>query len=84
MDKGLKMRRPEEGFIDNLLMVHPTIDFLLKLPGGRVPDRTDFETYIDDNSTRRRRWKMAAQIFAPLGEEFLELVNSGKSKTPWN
>jgi hypothetical protein len=51
-----------------------------KLPGEKIPDREDFLTYIDDHQTRIKNWRKAVELAAPLGEEFLELVGSGKIK----
>ena len=50
------------------------------LPGKKVPDRTDFVTFIDDQETRIKNWRKAVDLSAPLGEDFLELVESGKLK----
>ena len=43
-----------------------------------MPDRTDLVTFINDQETRIKNWRKAVELSAPLGEEFLELVESGK------
>lgn len=78
MDKRLARRRPPEGFLDGVVMVHPTDGFVAGLPGGRIPDRGDFTTFIDDPATRIAHWRRAVEASAPLGEEFLELIASGR------
>jgi len=78
MDKKLKNRRPPDHILDNVLMVHLSDEFVAKLPYGKVPDRTDFKTFIDDPITRIRYWRQAVEQAAPLGEQFLELVASGR------
>ncbi len=78
LDKRLTSRKPDGGSLDNVLMVYPSPEFVAKLPGGRIPDRTDFATFINDPRRRMENWRRAAEIAAPLGEEFLELVFSGK------
>jgi hypothetical protein len=78
MDKKLKHRRPPDEFLDNVLMVHLSDEFVEKLPFGKVPDRTDFKTFIDDPAGRIKYWLQAVEQAAPLGEQFLELVAGGR------
>ena len=80
MDKRLKKRRPPEAFLESVLMVYPAEEFVAKLPGGRIPDRGDFRTFVDDPATRIANWRQSVELAAPLGEEFLELVASGRLK----
>lgn len=78
MDKKLARRRPPDAFLDHVLMVHLSDTFVEKLPYGKVPDRTDFKTFIDDPAARIRYWRQAVEQAAPLGELFLECVESGR------
>ena len=78
LDKKLKSRIPEPYTLNNVLMVFPSQSFVENLPGGKVPDRTDFVTFINDQEKRINNWRKAVELSAPLGEEFLELVESGK------
>jgi hypothetical protein len=78
LDKKIERRVPEAHTLNNVLMVFPSQSFLENLPGGNVPDRTDFVTFIDDQETRIRNWRKAVELSAPLGEDFLELVASEK------
>ena len=78
MDKRLKHRQLPPDVLDNVLMVHLSDQFIQQLPGGKVPDRGDFKTFIDDPGTRIRNWQQAVAQSAPLGEQFLELVASGR------
>ena len=80
LDKNIKRRVPEPHTLNNVLMVLPSQSFIENLPGGKVPDRTDFVTFIDDQETRIKNWYRAVELSAPLGEDFLELVESGKIK----
>jgi hypothetical protein len=80
MDKRLKRRRPPESALDSVVMVYPSDAFLEKLPGGRIPDRGDFETFIDDPAPRIANWRRTVELSAPLGEEFLDLIASGRLK----
>ena len=80
MDKKLKRRRPPDTFLDSVVMVYPSQEFVAGLPGGRIPDRGDFATFIDDPATRILNWRRAVELAEPLGEEFLELIASGRLK----
>ena len=61
-------------------MIFPSQSFIESLPGGKVPERTDFVTFIDNQETRIKNWRKAVELSAPLGEDFLELVESDKLK----
>jgi len=76
LDKRLSYRWPQAEILDNVLMIHPSDAFVAQLPGGKVPDRDDFAIFIDDPATRIRNWREAVRHAEPLGEEFLELVES--------
>jgi hypothetical protein len=78
LDKKLKSRRPAATILENVLMVYTSEKFVKKLQGGHVPDRDDFVAFIDDPATRIQNWRQAVDLCAPLGEQFLEVVESGK------
>jgi hypothetical protein len=78
LDKKIESREPEPFALNNVLMVFPSQSFIENLPGGKVPDRTDLVTFINDQETRINNWRKAVELSAPLGEDFLELVESGK------
>ncbi|MDI6742723.1 MAG: hypothetical protein QMD11_08280 [Smithella sp.] len=78
LDKNITKRLPEPHTLKNVLMVFPTQSFIENLPCGKVPDRTDLVNFVDDQETRIRNWRKAVELSAPLGEDFLELVESGK------
>jgi hypothetical protein len=80
MDKKFKKRRPPDEFLDSIVMIYPSESFVESLPDGRIPDRGDFETFIDDPATRIANWRRTVELSAPLGEEFLEMIVSGRLK----
>jgi len=80
LDKKLSYRLPRGDDLDNVLMIHPSHGFVAQLPGGKIPDRDDFAIYIDDPSTRIKNWWSVVERARPLGEEFLELIESKKIK----
>ncbi len=78
LDKKLKYRKPRAEYLENILMVYPSEKFIQKLPEGRTPERKDFKTFADNPSRRIENWEKAVQLAQPLGEQFLEIVASGK------
>jgi len=78
LDKKIKGRRPAAGALDNLLLIAPSPEFVQTFPGGKIPDRDDFLTFIDDPAGRILNWRKVVETCAPLGEECIDLVDSGK------
>jgi hypothetical protein len=77
-DKKLSWRTPPKRALERLLQVYPGPDFVRLLPDGRIPDRNDFMTFVDNPSERIRRWDEVSKLSEILGEEFLEAVESGR------
>ncbi|MNP86622.1 hypothetical protein D3C76_1869700 [compost metagenome] len=61
-----------------MLLLAPSHQYLATLPHGKLPDRKDFKRYIGDDAGRERYWRKAMAESQRLGDEFLELVDSGK------
>lgn len=80
MDRGFDRRRPSGEELASVVMVYPSEEFIARLPGGKVPDRADLTAFLDDPAARIERWRRAVALAEPLGEEFLELVASGRLK----
>ncbi len=80
LDKALKWRNPLEENMKNVLMIAPTVDFISKLPNGKIPDRNDFKLYLGRDKDRFRDWKIVVENGQMLADEFEELVLSGKIK----
>jgi hypothetical protein len=77
-DRTLVKRRPRPGVMDSVLLIRPSEELIRTFPGEKVPDRDDFVTFIDDPKTRIRNWEEVVERCAPLGEIFIEAVESGK------
>ncbi|MEL7024489.1 MAG: patatin-like phospholipase family protein [Pseudomonadota bacterium] len=71
-DKKLK-RRPRAEHIDRVLLLAPSPQFVANLPGGKIPDRTDFTSM--DASTRIRVWREVVAETERLGEAFEDLLD---------
>ena len=76
LDKKLTWRRAK--YTDDLLMAAPSADFLSRLPGGAIPDRTDFHRFFGRDAERIRRWERAIDLSRELAEDFMEAVLSGR------
>jgi hypothetical protein len=76
-DKPFSWHRPPRGSLDRVLQVYPSREFVDRLPGKKLPDRDDFITFASDPQERIRRWDEAARLSEALGNEFLDVVESG-------
>jgi len=77
-DKGLPWRRADSGRLQDVLLLAPSADYLARLPHGKLPDRKDFSHYLGDDTGRERYWRQAMAESQRLGDEFLELADSGR------
>src|SRR5690606_33047725 len=77
-DKTLPWRRGDASRLQDVLLVSPSPDYLATLPDRKLPDRKDFEKYAGDDAGRERAWRGAVAESDRLGDEFLELVESGR------
>lgn len=59
LDKGLRHRHRASAALDNVVLVSPHPDWVRRLPGGKLPDRSDFRRFGDDAEARRRAWRRA-------------------------
>ncbi len=71
LDKALPWRKARGAWLDNVLLVSPSRDYLDRLPHGKLPDRNDFKRFADDFERRHAYWKQAIAESARLGDEFL-------------
>ena len=78
LDKAWRRRHRATPKLDNLVVLAPSPEWVRSLPGGKLPDRTDFRTWLDDDATRMRVWRQAVAESARLAEEFAALVESGR------
>ncbi|CAD5109401.1 patatin-like phospholipase family protein [Zestomonas carbonaria] len=76
-DKGIPWRRGDSGRLQDVVLIAPSREYLAKLPHGKLPDRKDFKRYLGDDAGRERYWRKAMDESRRLGDEFLELVESG-------
>ena len=74
LDKAMPWRRAargvNRGWLDNVLIVAPSAQFLRTLPRGKLPDRKDFKHYGLDHDARILNWNKAIAQGQALRDEF--------------
>ena len=71
LDKPLPWRRARGAWLDNVVLVAPSREYLAKLPHGKLPDRKDFKRFVNDYEGRLRYWRSAIGESDRLAEAFL-------------
>jgi hypothetical protein len=76
-DKFLPWRKPARDQLANVLLVHPSPEFVRDLPGAQVPTRHDFQTHQHEPELRIQRWHEVSERSRALGELLLRDAQSG-------
>jgi hypothetical protein len=74
LDKGMPWRRGRGEWLDNVLLVAPSREYLASLPNGKLPDRRDFARYAGDDAGRMATWRRAIAESERLADAFLEFA----------
>lgn len=74
LDKSLRWRHGATPFLDNMLLLAPDPAWVRQLPGGKLPDRTDFARFGRDVAGRSALWQAAASASRQLADEFAAWV----------
>jgi hypothetical protein len=72
-DKNLGWRRHRPENIDRTVLICPSADFVSRLPNGKVPDRTDFQTM--EPAYRRKVWRNVVAACEALADELLDVID---------
>jgi len=72
-DKKLGWRRNQDANIDRTILVCPSPGFVAKLPNGKIPDRTDFQTMSPE--LRRKVWRSVVAECERLADELNEVLD---------
>ena len=75
-DKKLSWRRPAAANIHNTILLSPSDEFVAALPGGKIPDRTDFVTYAPKK--RVEVWRTTVNACQRMADDFCEIVETGR------
>jgi len=78
LDKALKHRHRATQHLDNVIVLSPSAEWVRTLPGGKLPDRSDFKRFGDDLAGRVAAWTRAVQESQRLRDEFAAWVCGGR------
>lgn len=70
LDKHLPWRHAATSFLDNMVVLAPSAEWVATLPNGKLPDRTDFTRYGTNLSERVKAWRAAVSASEQLVDEF--------------
>ena len=71
----MSLRKRARGWLDNVLIVAPSHEFLAKMPRGKLIDRSDFKFYGLDHDARIRAWRQAMDEGERLRDAFAAFVD---------
>jgi len=74
LDKAMPWRAARGEWLDNVVLVSPSREYVANLPHGKLPDRGDFVRFEGDDAGRMKYWRIAIAESARLGDEFLEFT----------
>ncbi len=77
-DKKLYWKKASGKSLERVLQIFPSETFVKMLPDRKIPDRTDFVTFVNDPEERIRRWDQVCQLSELIAEDFMESVESGQ------
>jgi hypothetical protein len=72
LDKALKWRHKATPFLDNTIVLAPNPEWVKTLPNGKLPDRSDFVSYVSDFECRVKVWKEAVRASEQMAQEFAD------------
>ncbi len=78
LDKALPWRKAGGAWLDNVLLVSPSSEYLARLPLKKLPDRGDFKRFAEDYAGRLKYWRFAIGESARLRDELAELIAGGR------
>ena len=73
-DKKIPWRGPHAVNFADTILVHPSPEFVARLPNAKIPDRTDFGNYAPLD--RIRIWQEVVAECAALADEFNEVLET--------
>jgi hypothetical protein len=74
LDKAMPWRTARGEWLDNVVLVAPSREYLARLPHGKLPDRSDFKRYAGNDAGRMRDWRTSIAQSDRLAEAFLEFT----------
>jgi hypothetical protein len=74
LDKGMPWRRARGEWLDNVVVVAPSAEYIATLPNAKLPDRKDFARYAGDDAGRMAAWRKAIAESERLAGAFMDFV----------
>lgn len=75
LDKALKWRHRASTWLDNMVLLAPSPQWVAGLPGGKLPDRKDFAKLSYDQ--RIKAWTQAVSRAEALADEWQDWLRKG-------
>ncbi|MFM8343195.1 MAG: hypothetical protein ACKOB5_01570 [Betaproteobacteria bacterium] len=75
LDKPWRHRHGATPYLDNAIVLSPSPEWLQSLPGGKIPDRSDFKRYLNEPQERERLWSAAWKASEQLAQEWAQCVS---------
>jgi hypothetical protein len=76
LDKTLRHRHRASARLANVVVLSPSPEWIATLPNAKLPDRSDFKSYLEDDRGRRAAWRGAVRECARLADEFEALTRA--------
>ena len=76
LDKAWSKRHRASAFLDSMILLCPTPEWIAALPGAKLPDRTDFTRYATDLAGRIQIWQTAVSAAEQLAQEWAQWVEN--------
>jgi hypothetical protein len=72
LDKAWRRRHGSTPFLDRMVLLCPSPEWVARLPNAKLPDRTDFTAYAHDVPGRIRVWQTATAAARQLADEWAQ------------
>jgi hypothetical protein len=77
-DKKQPSRVADGRMLSDVLLLAPSPSFVAELPWGEIPDRRHFVSLAGRDDERIAAWEKTVEMSSRLGEQFLEVVETGR------
>lgn len=77
-DKKVAWRKPVSDYLEKVVLVAPSPEFVAGLPLRKIPDRKDFQIFRGRDADRVDAWKTVVDQSRLLADDLHEAVDSGK------
>jgi len=79
LDKALPWRHARGEWLDNVVLLAPSRDYVSRLPYGKLPSRQDFKRFEGDDAAREKYWRTAIAESERLAEAFVRFAERPES-----